>query len=165
MRFRTVKRLQTSLKASFADAFAEMTPQDIEVGYIEPGHGARGKQRWITTTEDLKDMYTMYERRSEILLWAFSVGSGGLSTTTKRKRVKSPTDESTPATAKVPRSTKFQEHSQKLQEVEEIAKDLKEKHGDQCTSEQYNVWANMVQMKKYDSRQTPPSKRFFEDLL
>ena len=25
-------------------------------GYIEPGHGAKGKQRWLASTEDLEGM-------------------------------------------------------------------------------------------------------------
>ena len=32
----------------------------IEMGYIEPGHGARGKQRWILNAGDLEDMYEAY---------------------------------------------------------------------------------------------------------
>lgn len=30
--------------------------QNIEYGYIGPGHGARGKQRWIVNDDDLDDM-------------------------------------------------------------------------------------------------------------
>ena len=38
-------------------------------GYIEPGHGARGKQRWLTSADDLKDMYSTHQGKKEILLW------------------------------------------------------------------------------------------------
>ena len=31
-------------------------------GYIEPGHGIRGKQQWLSSNEDLKDMYTVHQR-------------------------------------------------------------------------------------------------------
>ena len=155
MLFRSVQSLQKALRATFGETFDGVEP--IEVGYIEPGHGSRGKQRWLTSTEDLQDMYTMYERRSEILLWAFSAGTSGNS---KRKRTKSPTDKSTPAATKAPRSN-FQEHTLKIQKVEEIAKDLKERHGDKYTSEQYNVWAHMIHMGKHDSRLIPPDKPFF----
>ena len=29
-----------------------------QVGFIEPGHGAKGRQQWLTDSEDLKDMYS-----------------------------------------------------------------------------------------------------------
>ena len=45
------------------------TCNDVVFGYIEPGHGLKGCQHWITTTDDLKDMYKAYERRKEIIIW------------------------------------------------------------------------------------------------
>ena len=38
-------------------------------GYVEPGHGAKGKKRWITSEADLKEMYLAYGGKKEILLW------------------------------------------------------------------------------------------------
>lgn len=40
-----------------------------QLGYIEPGHGIKGKQRWLSSSEDLKDMYIVNKGREEILLW------------------------------------------------------------------------------------------------
>ena len=42
---------------------------DIIFGYIEPGHGLKSRQHWITTTDDLKDMYKAYEGRKKITIW------------------------------------------------------------------------------------------------
>jgi hypothetical protein len=30
---------------------------DTELGYIEPGHGLKGKKQWLNNDDDLKDMY------------------------------------------------------------------------------------------------------------
>ena len=38
---------------------------------MDPGHGWKGKQRWITCDEDLKDMYKTYGSKMEILIWCF----------------------------------------------------------------------------------------------
>ena len=38
-------------------------------GYIEPGRGAKGKQRWLASAEDLEDMYCVHHGKEEILLW------------------------------------------------------------------------------------------------
>ncbi len=60
----------------------------------------------------------MYEHRSEMLLWAFSAGTGGSS---KRKQTKSPTDKNTPAATKALRSN-FQEHNLMLQKLKKLLK-------------------------------------------
>ena len=44
-----------------------------QVGFIEPGHGAKGRQQWLTDSEDLKDMYSLHQYRNEIIFWCYSV--------------------------------------------------------------------------------------------
>ena len=44
------------------------------LGYVEPGHGAKGKQRWLITDADIADMY---KGKKEILLRCYSRGQGG----------------------------------------------------------------------------------------
>ena len=59
-------QLQKSLKEHVSD------DSDMNFGYIEPSkQGIRGKMRWIFTADDLKDMYTLYEQKTqtEVLLW------------------------------------------------------------------------------------------------
>ena len=41
------------------------------MGYIEPGHDARGKQCWILNAGDLEDMYEAYSGKTEIMLWVY----------------------------------------------------------------------------------------------
>ena len=37
---------------------------------MDPDHGWKGKQRWITSDDDLKDMYKAGSKM-EILIWCF----------------------------------------------------------------------------------------------
>ena len=48
------------------------TTVDDSFGYVEPGHGAKGKHQKLMTIEDLRNMYKVYEGRKEILLWSCS---------------------------------------------------------------------------------------------
>ena len=48
----------------------DKVPSDIEqLGYIEPGHGSKGKLRWLLNDQDIEDMYKIYLQKREILLW------------------------------------------------------------------------------------------------
>ena len=38
-------------------------------GYVEPGHGMRGKKWWLSSEKDLFEMYDIYSGKKEILLW------------------------------------------------------------------------------------------------
>ena len=40
-------------------------------GYIEPGHGLKGKLKLLTTDQDLVEMYSVYKTKREILLWCY----------------------------------------------------------------------------------------------
>ena len=41
---------------------------DIQVGYIQPGHGLRGKQEWLCYDDDIQEMYDLHPRKKSILL-------------------------------------------------------------------------------------------------
>ncbi len=41
-------------------------------GYMEPGHGFKGKTRCLTSDVDLDAMYQLHKSRREILLWCYS---------------------------------------------------------------------------------------------
>ena len=56
--FKTRQQLLEEIEVSF-----NVTPNDI--GYIEPGHGLKGKQRWLTSDADLTEMYTIYDKKKD----------------------------------------------------------------------------------------------------
>lgn len=66
-RFSDVARLRSEIKSNFGDYF---DGENFEIGYIEPGHGARGRQVPIIYTEDLTRMYSRCNRTKQIVLWA-----------------------------------------------------------------------------------------------
>ena len=44
----------------------------FELGYYEPGHGTKGKKRWLTCDEDMEDMKESYKKKkTEVLLWCY----------------------------------------------------------------------------------------------
>lgn len=132
------------------------------VGYIEPGHGVRGKQVWLSSANDLRLMYEMHNNK-RILLWCFGVppriGS-------KRPSPNSGTGDGVNAGAStgVPRarrSTNYDRHADRISEVEEIEEELKEKHLEKFTDMQYRAWANLVKMKKHASLDQAPDLPFW----
>ena len=40
----------------------------VDIGYIEPGHGSKGKKCWLNTSEDIKAMYEKHHKKHCILL-------------------------------------------------------------------------------------------------
>lgn len=54
-------------------AIEDVDPSLDQLGYIEPGHGARGRQLWLSSSEDLKDMYSLYDNKGEILFWCYGI--------------------------------------------------------------------------------------------
>ena len=156
-RFKSVEDIKKQLKKGFENELPGH--ENIEFGYIRPGHGARGKQQWIVSMEDLDDMYCDYSDKKEVLLWAF--GSDKTSGAQRRKRSCSPTQEEVPTVSKKSRS-KYDSHAHKMMEVETIVDDLTEKHGGKFSQEQLNVWAHLAHMKKHQSFEDPPDKQFFK---
>ena len=82
--FQDIESLQDKLLSELGER-----GEIIEMGYIEPGHGARGKQRWILNAGDLEDMYEAYSRKTEIMLWVYAPASE-CSSQSGRKHSRSP---------------------------------------------------------------------------
>jgi hypothetical protein len=61
------------------------------MGYIEPGHGWRGKQQWLNSDTDMNELYSTYEeKKKDILLWCHLPS---IEKSKKRCRAKPSTDE------------------------------------------------------------------------
>ena len=87
-KFSDVARLRSQIKADFGAYF---DGENFEIGYIQPGHGARGQQVPIVYTEDLTCMYSRCSRTKQIVLWAKNLRkkdlpSSGSSHSRARKR-------------------------------------------------------------------------------
>ena len=148
---------------------------DIDValenmGYIEPGHRAKGKQRWLMRDADVSEMNRVHQGKKEILLWCYSVSPSkhgqSPSNDSSRKRGHSPSNDSS-ANQPPPKSSRYTNHLDKMTEVESIEEKLKEKHCkdgiSEFSDEQLRSWAHLIQMGKHSSYEKPPDKPFWKN--
>lgn len=127
------------------------------LGYIEPGHGVKGKTRELNDDEDLVEMYVLHKRKRDVLLWCYgevtSEGSSSSATNESHKR---------PATGTPPPS-KRECIAKTISNVETIVENLKGKHGENgYPVEQFNCWAHMINSGKWSSYDPPPELPFFK---
>ena len=152
VKFYTYASIRSSLLEDFKDLIHEEEFCTC-FGFIQPGHGAKGRQVVIERDEDLPSMYDVHKGRKQILLWI------------KVKR-KHPSRDIPDKTAKKPcgeTGSNYQGHLKHLTVVEQIVADLEEQHKDMYTPEQIRAWAHMIHMKKHSSYNEPPLKPFFKN--
>lgn len=150
--FTTLESLIEEIKSSL-----DVAPHHI--GYIEPGHGMKGKNRWLTNDKDLLEMYSKYGKRKEYNLWCQCVIADSSTSRRKRSWVSEPDDK--PSTTKKD-STKKESIMLSIQEVEDIVKKLQTQHGSLMKVEQYNAWAHMINTGKHSSYDEPPELPYFK---
>lgn len=147
-RFSTLNELRTCVKDEIGPIKGSV------LGYIEPGHGLKGKMRELCKDDDLSEMYVLCNRKREVLLWCYvDTGVGEQSTVPTRKR---------PAQPAAPTSTKRVAIAQSISEVEDIIKKLKEKHGDAYSIEKLSCWAHVLHRGSHSSYDEPPDFPFFK---
>ena len=115
--------------------------QSVEIGYIEPGHGLRGRKVWLYTDVDLKGMYDTFTGKKSIQLWCYTHA------TTTRSQKETSKDMSASS------------ESQKS-DVDAVYEQLREKHTS-YDEERLRMWAHLVQMGKHASLDEPPDKPYF----
>ena len=130
------------------------------LGYVEPGHGAKGKMRELHDDEDVAEMYVLHKRKSDVLLWLY--GSVDIEESSDRDDTTLP--RKCPRTdTPLPTSTKRDSIAKTLSTVEDIVVKLKERHGESGLSvEQFNCWAHMINSGKCSSYEEPPDFPFFK---
>lgn len=154
LRSSTIFESKEELKRELSEV--QDIPSVIEqLGYIEPGHGAKGRQRWLSSPEDFRDMYTLHRNKAEILFWC--VGQNP-SISGSNKRVHSP-DRGQESSKK---RSRYENHTDKMVEVESIEDELMKSHDKTYSREQIRAWAHLIQMGKHESYTTPPSKPFWK---
>ena len=128
-----MENLQGFIRTRFEE-FTEF--DDICVGYIEPGHGWKGKQVWLNSDEDITDLYVVCSKVKDILLWCY------LPTEKKRKHKTEFHEEKQNKRARCLAS-----NSNKSDETKDIFQDLINTHNHKYSPEQLHAWAQIVQMK------------------
>ena len=139
------------------EGFVKLTFKEYQLlcmGYVEPGHGWKGKQRWLNSDNDIVELYRTYqEKTKDILLWCHLP-----STQKSRKRSakqKPSSDE--------PQSKRSQSiiNDEKTSEANKIFKSLSEKHESRYTPEQLHAWAHLIELKKHTLLEDPPDYQYF----
>lgn len=138
------------LKAELCNKFKDYT-EGLETlfGFIAPGHGMKGKQEKMDTDKELETMYSIHQKKRRINLW--------LKCKPKSKKRASP-DDTLGESSQSKRQNSFLD---RMNEVDDIVSELKEKHGEKFTPVQLNCWAHMINTNKHDSLDIPPDKPFF----
>lgn len=147
--FASVNDFESELKSKFT-----MLKGKLTFGYIEPGHGLKGRQHWIVNDSDIIDMYKMYKGKNEVIIWCHLPASSATEKTAKRKNT-----EASPHTSK--RMKCSDKNEKALDEVKAIVSQLQSKHGKNYTPEQYNAWAQLIHIKKHTSLDDCPDFPFF----
>ena len=154
--FNEMKRL---ILSSFPCDVPQPQIDKLEFGYIEPGHGLKGKKEWILDDNDMKEFLEKYQSKNkkEFTLWCYSHGPSHCKEGkrgSKRSRSKSPTVK--------PGSSRYDAHIAKMAKVDEIYKKIDETHGNLYSPEQKRAWAHLIELGKHESITCPPKKRFFQ---
>lgn len=147
----TFAEMKESILNSFPSEIAQ--PEKLEFGYVEPGHGLKGKKEWILDDDDVKKFLMKYgsKKKKELLtLWCFSQGKDN-----KTKRAQS-------EKSSKPGSSRYEAHNAKMAKVDEIYKKIHNEHGSRYSTEQKRAWAHLIELGKHDSITQPPRKRFFQ---
>ena len=158
-KFKSLVDLKEELKKSFPDNFLNSSD---ELGYIEPGHDAKGRQHWLKSEEDLDDMYKEHKTKKEIMLWAYDAKKDPAPVSHGHKRSQSPAGSS--QSSKKQDCTGQADHSNgnTFLQVDKIVEDLKKEHGATYSVEQLRTWGHLIQMGKHESKTVPPDKPFFK---
>lgn len=91
----------------------------VDIGYVEPGHGSKGKKVWICSDDDVKAMYKAHKGRL-INLWCYTEKQSCSSKGKKRSRSHNG-DKGT--------GSKYESHSaKKMAAVNVICDKLRENH-------------------------------------
>ena len=147
--YSNTETLRKDILNQFSDKFAD---GEIELGYIAPGHGLKGKQKWICSDDCLTEMYQEHKGKKEVMLWCVSKDTKAAS----RKR----SSNSSPSKA-VKVSKGYSLHQEKMMKTQATLDELRKKHEGKYSEEKLHTWANLIEMKKHSSLDEPPDLPFF----
>jgi hypothetical protein len=151
------------LKTALAESFHESIGcYKFDFGYIQTGHGFKGKKLSIESDADMEKMYLSYLDKPVIRLWVKCLKDVDQYSRPKKRGRPDDSDGVTGSKAKRSAGSGYDSHMKRMDEVEEIYEELSDKHSENFTSEQIRAWAHMISMKKHSSYEIPPDKRFFQ---
>ena len=132
----------TAIRVKLIDELGDQVPDkvDFNVGYYE---GRQQAKIWLVSREDLEMMYSNHSK-GDITLWC-----DGRDTRSKRKR-----ETENYATNR----------QEKEDEVDEVYKTLKEKHGSKYDVPRLRLWARMICANLHEDTENPPNIPAFSNV-
>lgn len=135
---------------------------NFDFGYFEGN-----KRVWVKGIEDLREIRQSLESRekSGVVLWC--MGKAG-SRCTKRPGSDCDSDSEDDAEigknykAKKKKEAKRSRYDEKLERIDEMVDELKQKHSNTYNSIQYRVWAETIEAGRHDNLDCPPKGSFFK---
>lgn len=146
--------------SSFPSDVPQPLADKLEFGYVEPGHGLKGKKEWIVDDNDVQEFWEKCGGKKEATLWCHSQRPSHCKEAkrgSKRPRSKSPA-----AKSSKPGSSRYDAHIAKMAKVDEIYQKLNDTHGNKYSAEQKRAWAHLIELGKHESVIQPPKKCFFQ---
>ena len=156
----TIDEMKKLILSSFPSDVPQPLVDKLEFGYVEPGHGLKGKKEWIVDDDDMQEFWEKYRGKKEVTLWCYSQRPSHCKEAkrrSKRSRSKSPV-----AKSSKPGSSRYDAHIAKMAKVDEIFQKLNDTHGNKYSAEQKRAWAHLIELGKHESVIQPPKKRFFQ---
>lgn len=140
--------------------FVKPDIDEVEMGYVEPGHGLKGKKVWLFTDGDISKMYARYQRKRNIRLWCYTHATKKDSKKKSNKTAATSGSKSTGSKSSGSKSTgsKFEK---KQDEVDEVYEELRKKYKNTYSPEQLRTWSYMMKIGSHDTLDEPPEKPYF----
>ena len=170
--FKTKEEIRDKITCTLKTKNYITESDELQFGFIIPGHGFKGKQHALEDCDDITEMYEFYKgKKPPIILWVKIKAVAGRARKRLSELSESIEDKINDATKKqkvsnskdpIPRRSSYQNHLSKMAEVDAIVGELEEKHsGGKFSPEQIRAWAHMLHLKKHVSYDEPPNKPFF----
>ena len=143
-RFKSIRELRFALHHELEDEISDN--EDYSLGYFE---GRQQKKKWLVSPSDLEAMYVTFEGKTKISLWC------------EGKQIASDHDtsgdeEPHPKRRKKNKSDGSKKINEREDELENVFRQLKEKHQDNFSGPQLRLWARMIVAKTHDNLDEPP---------
>ena len=136
-KFKSISHLKQSLCESFEDKLNGS--ENFVCGYLD-----KASKRWIEDDQDLEAMYQLFKNRDcDVTLWCIAEKRG-------KKRKIEESEEAAPT-----------KRASKEDQVDAMAMELREKHGEKYDFRQLQLWARMKLNGQHTSLEHPPCIPFF----
>ena len=68
----TIDEMKKLILSSFPSDVPQQLADKLEFGYVEPGHGLKGKKEWIVDDNDVQEFWEKCGGKKEATLWCYS---------------------------------------------------------------------------------------------